>query len=68
MRHRANPRFWACYNALPAEVRQLADRCFARFQTPVSPSVMEPDAKQEFRQGSCPNGSLGTREKSPLDS
>ena len=29
MRHRANPRFWACYNALPAEVRHLADRCYA---------------------------------------
>jgi hypothetical protein len=29
MRHRATPRFWACYNALPSEVRQLADRCYA---------------------------------------
>lgn len=29
MRHRANPRFWACYHALPREVRQLADRCYA---------------------------------------
>jgi hypothetical protein len=29
MRHRATPRFWACYNALPAEVQKLADRCYA---------------------------------------
>ncbi len=29
MRHRATPRFWACYNALPAQARQTADRCFA---------------------------------------
>jgi len=29
MKHRASPRFWACYHALPEEVRQLADRCFA---------------------------------------
>lgn len=29
MRHRATPRFWTCYNALPTEVRQLADRSYA---------------------------------------
>lgn len=29
MRHRATPRFGACYTALPAEVHQLADRCYA---------------------------------------
>jgi len=29
MKHRASPRFWACYHALAAEVRQLADRCYA---------------------------------------
>jgi hypothetical protein len=28
MRHRATPRFWACYRALPEEVQQLADRGF----------------------------------------
>lgn len=28
MNHRATPRFWACYRALPAEVQQLADRCY----------------------------------------
>jgi hypothetical protein len=26
MNHRATPRFWVCYRALPAEVQQLADR------------------------------------------
>jgi hypothetical protein len=28
MTHRATPRFWACYRALPAEVQQLADRSY----------------------------------------
>jgi hypothetical protein len=26
MKHRATPRFWACYRALPEEVQHLADR------------------------------------------
>ena len=26
MKHRASPRFWNCYRALPAEIQQLADR------------------------------------------
>jgi hypothetical protein len=40
MRHRANPRFWACYHALPAEVRQLADRCYVLLrQDPHHPSL-----------------------------
>ncbi len=26
MKHRATPRFWACYHALPEQVRQVADR------------------------------------------
>lgn len=40
MRHRANPRFWACYKVLPAEVRQLADRCYALLrQDPHHPSL-----------------------------
>jgi hypothetical protein len=30
MNHRATPRFWACYHALPAELQQLADRCYAQ--------------------------------------
>jgi hypothetical protein len=28
MKHRASPRFWACYHSLPSEVRLQADRCF----------------------------------------
>jgi hypothetical protein len=28
MRHRASPRFWACYHDLPSEVILQADRCF----------------------------------------
>ena len=28
MNHRATPRFWACYRGLPAEIQQLADRCY----------------------------------------
>ncbi len=28
MKHRATPRYWNCYRALPAEVQQLADRSF----------------------------------------
>ena len=40
MRHRATPRFWACYHALPNEVRQLADRSYARLrQDPHHPSL-----------------------------
>jgi hypothetical protein len=40
MRHRANPRFWACYNALPVAVQQLADRCYAFLrQDPQHPSL-----------------------------
>jgi hypothetical protein len=26
MNHRATPRFWACYRALPEDVQRLADR------------------------------------------
>jgi hypothetical protein len=29
VKHRANPNFWECYNALPDEVRSTADRAFA---------------------------------------
>jgi hypothetical protein len=28
LRHRASSRFWACYHALPDEVRDLADKNF----------------------------------------
>jgi hypothetical protein len=26
MKHRASPRFWACYRRLPEEIQRLADR------------------------------------------
>lgn len=40
MRHRATPRSWALYHALPAEVRALADRCFAQLRAdPAHPSL-----------------------------
>ncbi len=40
MRHRATPRFWGCYNALPAEVQRLADRCYETLrQDPHHPSL-----------------------------
>lgn len=29
MNHRASKRFWACYHALPVEIRQLADDNYA---------------------------------------
>ena len=28
MNHRATPRFWRCYRALPDEVQRLADSCY----------------------------------------
>ena len=28
MRHRANPRFWACYRQLPDGIRRLADESY----------------------------------------
>ncbi len=29
MKHHANPRFWRCYQGLPKEIRDLADRNYA---------------------------------------
>jgi hypothetical protein len=29
MIHRASPRFWECYRRLPANIQELADRCYA---------------------------------------
>jgi hypothetical protein len=38
--HRATPKFWECYNALPKEVRTLADRCYAQLKAdPKHPSL-----------------------------
>ncbi len=40
MKHQATPRFWRCYNALPKDVRQLADRCYALLKdNPAHPSL-----------------------------
>ena len=33
MRHFATPRFWRCYEALPQDVRGLADRCYTLLKT-----------------------------------
>ena len=33
MKHRANLRFWRCYRGLPREIRDLADRNYARLKT-----------------------------------
>jgi hypothetical protein len=29
MQHHALPEFWECYNELPEETRELADKCYA---------------------------------------
>lgn len=40
MRHRATKRFWQAYDRLPAEVRELADRCYALLrENPAHPSL-----------------------------
>lgn len=40
MNHRATPRFWAGYRALPVEVQQLADRCYELLRSdPRHPSL-----------------------------
>ena len=40
MKHFASPQFWFHYRALPAEVQQLADRCFALMKAdPRHPSI-----------------------------
>lgn len=33
MRHRATPRFWACYARLPRRVQRQADHCYALLLT-----------------------------------
>jgi hypothetical protein len=38
--HRATPRFWSCYRALPDDVQRLADKCYALLrQDPRHPSL-----------------------------
>jgi len=40
VRHRATPRFWACYRQLPEDVQRLADKCYALLQQdPHHPSL-----------------------------
>ena len=40
MRHLASPRFWALYHALPADVRDLADKNYALLKSdPRHPSL-----------------------------
>ena len=40
MNHFASPNFWKCYYALPANIRELADKNFALLQTdPTHPSL-----------------------------
>jgi hypothetical protein len=38
--HRTTPRFWKCYEALPEEVRKVADRCYELLKVdPSHPSL-----------------------------
>ena len=40
MKHRASPRFWRCYRALPKNVQLLADKSYALLETnPTHPSL-----------------------------
>ncbi|MGB6041783.1 MAG: hypothetical protein WBF93_01385 [Pirellulales bacterium] len=40
MNHFASPNFWKCYHALPAPIRDLADKNFALLQAdPTHPSL-----------------------------
>ncbi|MGH9344132.1 MAG: hypothetical protein ACRD19_10260 [Terriglobia bacterium] len=49
MRHLASPRFWGLYNALPADIRALADKNFALLKSdPHYPSL-------HFKRSLCAN-------------
>jgi hypothetical protein len=40
LNHHATPEFWQLYRQLPAEIKELADRCFARMnENPRHPSI-----------------------------
>jgi hypothetical protein len=40
LKHRASPRFWACYERLPEEIQRLADQNFEILKTsPRHPSL-----------------------------
>lgn len=49
MKHRATPRFWACYRRLPDEVQQLADRGYDMLRhDPRHPSLHFKKVKEEL--------------------
>lgn len=40
MRHLASPTFWDCYDKLPKDIQELADKCFELLKTdPKHPSL-----------------------------
>jgi len=40
LNHHATPEFWQLYRQLPAEIKELADRCFERMnENPRHPSI-----------------------------
>ncbi|MEH2372370.1 ParE family toxin-like protein [Nostoc sp.] len=40
MRHRASPDFWYCYQQLPSDIQEFADRCYELLkQDPRYPSL-----------------------------
>jgi len=40
MRHLASPMFWDCYDKLPKDIQELADKCFELLKTdPKHPSL-----------------------------
>lgn len=40
MNHHASPDFWSCYRALPASIRELADKSFGLLEAdPTHPSL-----------------------------
>lgn len=40
MNHKTTPQFWNCYAALPARVRDLADKCYGQLkENPQHPSL-----------------------------
>jgi hypothetical protein len=40
LNHHATPEFWQLYRQLPAEIKELADRCFERVnENPRHPSI-----------------------------
>jgi hypothetical protein len=49
LNHYASPAFWACHRALPAEVRELADKSFEFLKAnPRHPSVQLKKVRQYY--------------------